>query len=167
MNYEKALKKLEEIGQQHLLKYYDELSAKEQETLLSQIDETDFSVIRFMDAEEQASGRGTINPLAAMQLCEIAEKEQHFTQVGLEAIRRGKVGAVLLAGGMGTRLGSDSPKGVYNIGVTKELFIFECLIRNLMRVTDMAGAPIYLFVMTSDKNHEETVRFFETLSYVG
>ena len=167
MNYEKTIKKLEEIGQQHLLKYYDELSAKEQEALLAQIDETDFSVIRFMDSEAQEEGRGKIEPLAAMQLSEIAAKEQHFTQVGLEAIRRGKVGAVLLAGGMGTRLGSDSPKGVYNIGVTKDLYIFECLIRNLMRVTDMAGNFVYLFVMTSDKNHEETVRFFETHSYFG
>ena len=167
MNYEKTLKKLEEIGQQHILKYYDELSATEQEALLTQIEETDFSVIRFLDATEQTSGRGKIEPLAAMQLSEIEEKEQHFTELGLEAIRQGKVGAVLLAGGMGTRLGSDSPKGVYNIGVTKDLYIFECLIRNLMRVTDRAGTPIYLFVMTSDKNHEETLQFFEAHSYFG
>jgi UDP-N-acetylglucosamine/UDP-N-acetylgalactosamine diphosphorylase len=74
---------------------------------------------------------------------------------------------VLLAGGMGTRLGSDAPKGVYNIGITKELYIFECLIRNMMRVTDAAENPIYLFVMTSDKNHEETVSFFEKHDYFG
>lgn len=167
MNYEKTLKMLEEIGQQHLLKYYDELSAQEQQKLLAQIKETDFSVIRFMDAQTESLSRGRIEPLAAMQIDEIEEKKQHFTDIGLEAIRANKVGAVLLAGGMGTRLGSDSPKGVYNIGVTKDLYIFECLIRNLMRVTALAGNPIHLFVMTSDKNHEETVSFFEKHDFFG
>lgn len=167
MNYENAVKMLGEIGQEHLLKYYDELSVQEQQNLLAQIEETDFSVIRFMNTETKPLSRGKIEPLAAMQLGEIEEKKGHFTNVGLEAIRSNKVGAVLLAGGMGTRLGSDSPKGVYNIGVTKELYIFECLIRNLMRVTDLAGNPIYLFVMTSDKNHEETVSFFEKHNYFG
>ena len=167
MNYEKTLKMLTEIGQEHLLKYYNELSEQQKEALLTQIEETDFSVIRFVDAGAETLGRGEISPLAAMQLGEIEEKKQHFTEIGLEAIREGKVGAVLLAGGMGTRLGSDSPKGVYNIGVTKDLYIFECLIRNLMRVTDAAGNPIYLFVMTSDKNHEETVSFFEKHNYLG
>jgi hypothetical protein len=70
MNYEKTLKKLEELGQQHLLKYYDELSEAEQEALLTQIEETDFSVIRFMDGEAQTDVRGKIEPLAAMQLSE-------------------------------------------------------------------------------------------------
>ena len=167
MNYEKTLKMLTKIGQEHLLKYYDELSEQQKEALLTQIEETDFSVIRFVDAEAEMLSRGEISPLAAMQLGEIEEKKQHFTDIGLEAIRAGKVGAVLLAGGMGTRLGSDSPKGVYNIGVTKDLYIFECLIRNLIRVTDMAGNPIYLFVMTSDKNHEETVSFFKAHEYFG
>jgi UDP-N-acetylglucosamine/UDP-N-acetylgalactosamine diphosphorylase len=68
---------------------------------------------------------------------------------------------------MGTRLGSDAPKGVYNIGKTKELFIFECLVRNLMEVTRQAGVFIHLFVMTSDKNHEATVSFFEEKKFFG
>ncbi len=167
MNYEKTLEMLKEIGQEHLLKYYDELSQQEKENLLAQIEETDFTVIKFLNSGKKSLGRGKIEPLAAMQLDEIEEKKERFTQIGLDAIRANKVGAVLLAGGMGTRLGSDSPKGVYNIGVTKELYIFECLINNLMRVTDMAGNPIYLFVMTSDKNHEETVSFFEAHNYFG
>ncbi len=167
MNYEQAWQKLSEIGQQHLLKYFDELSKEEQSALLTQIEETDFSIIRFLDKRQDSLKKGTIEPLKAMQLTEIEEKKDLFTQKGLEAIRANKVGAVLLAGGMGTRLGSDAPKGVYNIGVTKDLYIFECLIRNLMRVTSQAGNWIYLFVMTSDKNHEATVSFFEEHDYFG
>lgn len=167
MNYEMTLQMLEKIGQQHLLKYYNELTAQEQQELLAQIEETDFSVVQYMNAETGPVVRGEISPLAAMQLGEIEEKNAHFTEIGLSAIRANKVGAVLLAGGMGTRLGSDSPKGVYNIGVIRDLYIFECLICNLMRVTEQAGNPIYLFVMTSDKNHEETVSFFNQHEYFG
>ncbi len=92
---------------------------------------------------------------------------EDFTAVGLEAIRGGKVGAVLLAGGMGTRLGSDDPKGVYNVGITRDLYIFECLVHNLMDVVRRADAWIHLFVMTSDKNHEATVRFLTEHAFFG
>ncbi len=167
MNYEQAKQKLSEIGQQHLLKYYEELSEQEQKGLLAQIDETDFSVIRFLENRHDYAKRGVIEPITTMQLSEIESKEAHFREIGLDAIREGKVGAVLLAGGMGTRLGSDAPKGVYNIGLTRDLYIFECLMRNVMKVTETAGNPIYFFVMTSDKNHDTTVSFFEEHDYFG
>ena len=102
-----------------------------------------------------------------MQLPEIAAKKEEYTKTGLDAIRAGKVGAVLLAGGMGTRLGSDAPKGVYNIGLTKEVFIFQRLIENLLDVVHQAGAWIPLYVMTSDKNHETTTAFFKEKKYFG
>ena len=85
----------------------------------------------------------------------------------LEAIKAGKVGAILLAGGMGTRLGSDNPKGMYNVGVNRELYIFECLINNLMDVVKETGTYIHLFVMTSEKNNDATVSFFEEKDFFG
>ena len=166
MNYEQALDKLTKYGQQHLLHFYGELNEEQKQMLLSQIEATDFEVLASLDATHIME-RGKIAPLAAMQLPEIAEKKEMFRKVGLDAIRGDKVGAVLLAGGMGTRLGSDAPKGVYNIGVTKDLYIFECLIRNLLQVTAQAEHMIYLYVMTSDKNHEQTVAFFKEHQYFG
>lgn len=56
-----------------------------------------------------------------MELDEIEADYDTFKNTGVEAIKAGKVGAILLAGGMGTRLGSDNPKGMYNVGVNKEL----------------------------------------------
>lgn len=104
--------------------------------------------------------RGVITPISVTELSEISARYSEFSSAGLEEIRSGHVGAVLLAGGMGTRLGSDSPKGMFNIGLTRELYIFECLINNLMDVTRRAGNFIHLFVMTSDRNHDDTVDFF-------
>lgn len=166
MTLEQAKEKLKKINQEHLLKYYEELDGAGKASLLNQIEETDFSVIGTLK-ETGAAKKGAISPLAAMELSEIQEKKEKFEALGLEAIRQDKVGAVLLAGGMGTRLGSDSPKGVVDIGITKEKYIFQCLIENLMKVTDKANHFVHLFVMTSDKNHDATVSFFKEHNNFG
>ncbi|MCM1266937.1 MAG: UTP--glucose-1-phosphate uridylyltransferase [Bacteroidales bacterium] len=167
MTYREAYDKLERYGQQHVLRYYDELNEQEKEELLTQVAETDFEVLSLCGQKETLNPRGKIEPIAVMELPEIEAKKEEYTKIGLEAIRAGKVGAVLLAGGMGTRLGSDAPKGVYNIGLTKDVFIFQRLVENLLDVVEQAGAWIPLYVMTSDKNHDTTVSFFEEKHYFG
>lgn len=164
MNYSEAFDKLSAYGQTHLLKFYDELSDAERKSLLAQIEETDFSVIH---TDMHVTKRGVITPISVTELSEISARYSEFSSAGLEEIRSGHVGAVLLAGGMGTRLGSDSPKGMFNIGLTRELYIFECLINNLMDVTRRAGNFIHLFVMTSDRNHDDTVVFFREKKCFG
>lgn len=167
MNLTEAKAKLEKYGQEHVLKYYDELSEEQKEALLEQIAATDMSILDSCRHREELAKKGVISPLAAMQLSEIKEKEEEFTKVGLDAIRAGKVGAVLLAGGMGTRLGSDNPKGMYNVGLTRELYIFECLINNLLEVVRQADTWIHLFVMTSDKNNDATISFLKEHKFFG
>lgn len=167
MNYQEAYDKLEKYGQLHVLKYYEELSGYEKEALLEQIGHTDLKVLGQCRHKEELNPRGEITPIEVMQLKQIEERRDEFTQLGLEAIREGKVGAVLLAGGMGTRLGSDAPKGIYNIGLTKDVFIFQRLVENLMEVVRQAGTWIPLYVMTSDKNHEATTSFFREKNYFG
>ena len=167
MNYENARKKLEKYGQLHVLDYYDELTEEQKEALLRQIDETDFSVIRYAADPHGSQVRGKITPLGAMEIPEIEKNREYFTEVGLKALREQKIGAVLLAGGMGTRLGSDDPKCMYDIGITKPVYIMQRLIENLMDVVREAGVPVPLFIMTSDKNHEKTVGFMEEMDYFG
>ncbi len=166
MTYQEALEKLNRVGQSHVLRYYDELSQSEQKELLDQIDLTDFSVLNSIKDKSDLS-KGKITPIDAMDLKEIDSHREEFTRLGLEAIKAGKVGAVLLAGGMGTRLGSNDPKGLYNIGLTRDVYIFQRLIENLMDVTKAAGTWIHLFVMTSDKNHEKTVSFLKEKNFFG
>lgn len=166
MNYKEAYEKLQKYEQQHILQYYEELAAQEQEALLHQIEITDFDMLQYCK-NNTTNQKGTITPLAVMQLSEINEKREAYTKIGLDAIKRGTVGAVLLAGGMGTRLGSDNPKGMFDIGQTKPVYIFQRLIENLMDVVKVADTWVHLFVMTSDKNHEMTVKFFEKQDYFG
>ncbi|MGN0345992.1 MAG: UTP--glucose-1-phosphate uridylyltransferase [Lachnospiraceae bacterium] len=167
MTYEQAVEKLKPYGQLHILKYFEELDATRKEALLTQIDATDFSILENCKNGKIEIPKGIISPLQALEIAQIKEKEEEYTKLGLSAIQEGKVGAVLLAGGMGTRLGSDDPKGMYNIGITKDVFIFQRLVENLMDVTKQANAWIPLYIMTSDKNHEKTINFFAAHNYFG
>lgn len=167
MDYISALEKLKEYNQEHVLKYFDELNDDEKAELLQQIDDTDFSVLRLVNSGADEDKKGTISPLGAMQLDEIESRKDELSKIGLEAIKVGKTAAVLLAGGMGTRLGSDAPKGTYNIGITKDVYIFERLISNLMDVVNKAETYVHLFIMTSDKNNDATIEFFKEHKFFG
>lgn len=167
MNYNEALAKLKSCGQEHILKYYDELDSKEKESLLKQIEETDLTIVDSINHRDELNKRGVISPIDSMELPEIEKNKDKFYSLGIEAIKRGEVGAVLLAGGMGTRLGSDNPKGMYDIGLTKHVYIFQRLVENLMDVVRVADAFIPLYIMTSDKNNDATVNFFKEQNYFG
>lgn len=168
MNLEEAKKKLETFGQEHVLKYYDELTDAEKQELLTQIDETDFSVLENCKNLGKSEGRGQFSPLAAMQVSEIERRKDEFAAAGIKALKEGKVAACLLAGGMGTRLGSDNPKGMYDIGLTKPVFIFQRIIENLLDTVKQAdGAYIRLFIMTSEKNNDATINFLKEHNFFG
>ncbi len=147
-------------------KYLKPLIGKElPQKLVDQLNNMDWSYLELIHDREQK--RGKFAPLGAMELPEIENKKEQFKAVGLDAVKNCKVGAILLAGGQGTRLGFDKAKGMYNIGVNKELYIFEQLVENLKKVTDEAGAYVPLYVMTSDKNDEQTRTFFKEHNFFG
>ena len=167
MTYEEALTYLTAHGQQHLLRYYPTLTPAQQEHLLEQISNLHLERPQFQNREAAAQQRGHFAPLGAVTLEQIAEKADEYRRIGLQAIRDAKVGAVLLAGGQGSRLGFDHPKGMYNMGKTRDLYIFECLINNLMEVVHQADSWIHLFVMTSDKNNDATIAFLKEHDFFG
>lgn len=156
--------KLSLLNQAHLLKHIKDLNKNEQQELIEQLENLDFSVLNENVANEK---RGFIEPLFATTLQEIEKNKEHYKKIGIDAIKAGKVGTVLLAGGQGSRLGFEKPKGMFNIGENRELFIFECLINNLLDVVRETGTWIPLFVMTSTQNNKDTRDFFEEHNYFG
>lgn len=166
MTFEEAYAKMSAIGQEHVFRCYDELSETQKEALLQQVEETDFSVLDRINGNT-SDKRGVFSPLAAMQRNEIEAREQELHDTGVKAIKEGKTAALLLAGGMGTRLGSDNPKGMYDIGLTKPVYIFERIISNLLDVVKETDTWIRLFIMTSEKNHDATVNFLKEKNYFG
>ena len=168
MNYEQAKALLEKKGQTQLLKYYDELSAESQAKLLSAIEGLNWDFEDALANPEDLTGAGKdIHPISGLRHSEIEKRKAEFEAIGVEAIKAGKVAACLLAGGMGTRLGVDGPKGAYDIGITKSLYIFEQQMRNLQEVNEKCGVTVPLYIMTSDKNHEQTTSFWKEHGYFG
>ena len=166
MNYAQAEELLAAHGQTQLLDYYDELTDEQRACLLSDIAKLDFSVLENLHSDYSKT-LGKLSPADALSVDEVERNRAGFEEVGLEALRAGKVAAVLLAGGQGTRLGSSLPKGMFNIGVTRRLTIFEQQMNNIKEVTDRAGCMFHLFVMTSDLNDKATRAYFAENNYFG
>lgn len=157
----------EDDNQKYIKAMMEKNTTEQNEKLTKRLEEIDFSVLEHIERKETVNERGVFAPLDAVEVSEIEARGAEFKELGLKAIREGKVGAVLLAGGQGTRLGLDRPKGTLNIGVAKELYLFEQLLRNLMDVTDEAGVYVPLYIMTSNINNADTTAFFEENDYFG
>ena len=168
MNKQEAISILKEHNQEHVIKRLEALEDDAAKKLISQVAMIDWKVVESInDKSDSSSEDKKIEPLEAVEIKDIKANKEKYTAKGVEAIKNGKVAAVLLAGGQGTRLGLDKPKGTLNVGVNKDLFLFGQLIRNLLDVVDMTGAYVPLYIMTSDKNNEDTVAFFEEHNYFG
>ncbi|MBE7080775.1 MAG: UDPGP type 1 family protein [Clostridiales bacterium] len=168
MTYEQAKALLTEKNQLQLLTYYDELDDAGKKNLLDGIANIDWSFEDALANPVDMSGADRdLQPIDGYRRADIDARLPEFEAAGVEAIKAGKVAAVLLAGGMGTRLGVDGPKGAYDIGITKPLYIFEQQMKNLMEVTEKCGVTVPLYIMTSDKNHEQTTSFWKEHNYFG
>lgn len=166
MDYAAAVGKLKSLGQEHLLCYYEELDEEHKKLLLSNIEKTDFSVLGCINCGGEGA-TGELSPADMLDISCIEKNREKFEAAGLKAISKGKVAAVLLAGGQGSRLGFDAPKGAYNIGVTRPLSIFACQMNNILSVAKRAGYNFHLFVMTSEINDGYTRSFFAQNAYFG
>ncbi len=121
----------------------------------------------FLEPHKSYNSEEDIKPIDILLNDAVEEKRGEYEKIGLDTIRDGKLALVLLAGGQGTRLGYDHPKGMFNVGVNKDLYIFECLINNTMKVVEKAGCFVPFYIMTSSINNDETVAFFEEHNYFG
>lgn len=166
MDYESAYLLLSKYGQQHVLHYYDKIKDSQRAELLASVERIDFDTLGNVKKAE-ADKLGNVTVPEAVTLKQVKKMRSRYEEIGLTAIREGRVGAVLLAGGQGTRLGSDLPKGMFNIGETSELTIFECQMNSIKSVCKKAGANIHLFIMTSTRNDIVTREFFEKKDYFG
>ncbi len=166
MNYNAAYELLKGYNQLHLLEYYDELDENGRANLLFDIARTDFSVLKNLNTQNSLP-LGDLSPIDAINLDEMNKNRERYAIVGRECVQRGEVAAVLLAGGMGTRLGCSGAKGVFDMGINRSVSIFELQMENIKSVVKECGVYFPLFIMTSDKNDSETREFFKAHNYFG
>lgn len=167
MNFEERKNLLTEKNQAHLLHFFDELDDDQKQILLTQIDNIDWGFKQAFDHEKKSSDVSNIEEIDALHIDQIELNKDSYRATGLQAIRDGKLCLLLLAGGQGTRLGFDKPKGCFNVGNTKDLYIFQLLIEHTLDVVREADAYIPLYIMTSNINYKDTVTFFESHNYFG
>ena len=120
-------------GQEQLLKYWDTLDSKQQEALEKDIESIDFEL---MNSLYEAAGKpvtqsdlGELSPIPLADVATMGEQEKHrLYRKGMEILLKGKMAALTMAGGQGSRLGHDGPKGTYDIGLPthKSLFEIQC-----------------------------------------
>ena len=88
-------------------------------------------------------------------------------RIGQDLIRRGKVAAFTVAGGQGTRLGIDGPKGAVPVTPVGDRTLFEIFAKTVKAVRDRHGVGVPWYIMTSPANHQQTIAFMESHDYFG
>ena len=169
MNYIEASGKLASCGQEHLLAYWKELSKKERSALLEQIAAIEPEDLRRCgealgrDGNVPDSSKGKAPKVARLRSAALLKA----IAAGEKELRKGRVAALLVAGGQGSRLGYDGPKGCYPVGPISGAPLFYFHARKILARSIRYGAPIPFYVMTSEANNAATVACFEENDYFG
>ena len=169
-NLEEVKAILKKYGQEHLLNHYDKLDDAHKKKLLEQIDEIDFELANSLyesTKKETKNSKDEITPIDYLDKFKLGDKYKYYEDIGKRAIKEGKLAAVTMAGGQGTRLGHNGPKGTYDIGLDSHKSLFELLCDGLKEESKKYGVTIPWFIMTSKENNEATVNFFKEHKYFG
>lgn len=174
----RVLSRYEAAGQNHVLDNIKYLSSAEEERFLRELDtimvEELSSLFDSANRERQHEGRTDTTVMEPFDGSDVGSTSdvslvKSMRALGMTAIREGKVCALVLAGGQGTRLGFDGPKGMYKLIKNKSLFqlISERIIKlQILSKTNVADDPIIpWYIMTSPMNHSQTVTFFKEANF--
>ncbi len=168
--------RLDQIGQSHLLKFCDKLDQKRHERLLVELEGLDFSHIpawvqEYVTNDSPGAVPTEFEPApsypAEPHTADEREKYARARQTGQSLIAAGKVAGFVVAGGQGTRLGFDGPKGDFPISPIKKRTLFRLFAESLLAASEKYGVTIPWYVMTSPLNHAATVEIFESAGFFG
>ncbi len=159
---------LEKAGQAHVLRFWDTLGAAERDALLAQISEIDFGeVARMQRVLADKNVTATVTPRPAPVVKWTRRTYGEAFAAGEEQLRKGRVAVLLVAGGQGSRLGYEGPKGAYGIGPVSGMPLFYFHARKIVRLARLYGRPVPFYVMTSEVNDAATRACFEDHDYFG
>jgi UDP-N-acetylglucosamine/UDP-N-acetylgalactosamine diphosphorylase len=170
------IKNFQRAGQGHVFAFFDQLPAAGQQALLAEAAEIDLNelarLIRTLLAEKPTAGAGSVElaPAPYVPLPETggdADAWARAKAAGEAALRAGRVAAFTVAGGQGTRLGWDGPKGAFRVTPVKRKPLFQVFAEKLRAAGAHHGRPLHWFIMTSHANHEATGAFFTEHRYFG
>ena len=162
---------LQKYGQEHLLNSFNSLPKEKQSELLDAILTTDFKQMQklYETTKIKATFENVkLEPIAHITKADLSKEElEQYTSLGEDAIKAGKLAVVTMAGGQGTRLGHNGPKGTYDLGLDSHKSIFEILCDTMKEACKKYNVTIPWYLMTSDANNKDTIKFFEDHNYFG
>ncbi|MEM7452824.1 MAG: UDPGP type 1 family protein [Planctomycetota bacterium] len=160
--------------QSHLLAHWNKLDEPARKSLVAQIGGIDFELIGKLfskqdDGEqwEQLAARAEVPPAVTTADFNDPDSYERAYGIGADALRNGEVAMILTAGGQGSRLGFEHPKGMFPIGPVSDRTLFEMFFQHVMARAAQFDSKIPLLIMTSPPVHEETLGFLEGCDYYG
>jgi UDP-N-acetylglucosamine/UDP-N-acetylgalactosamine diphosphorylase len=162
------LHRLTRHRQEHVLARWDFLTVAGRESLVAQLAGIDFAELESLylrkdEPHTHLPPRERIAPLpGSLPGASAAERAR-----GEEALRRGEVAALLVAGGQGSRLGFDRPKGMFPVGPVSGVSLFQMHAEKTLALSRRYGKPVPLLVMTSPATHDETEAYFREHLFFG
>jgi UDP-N-acetylglucosamine/UDP-N-acetylgalactosamine diphosphorylase len=164
--------RLDAVGQSHLLRFHEDLDAASQRGLLDQIAGIELErlprlVEQYVKRKQAFAIPSDLEPAPCYARDAKTWNRADYRKKGEDLLRAGKIAAFTVAGGQGTRLGFDGPKGTFfGTAITKKP-LFRCLAEWILAAQKRFGTIIPWYVMTSPLNHAETVAFFQHHGYFG
>jgi len=170
------IEKFQRAGQGQVFAHFDQLPAAGQRHLLEQAAEIDLAEMERLNRTLVAKGAAAgvdlsdLSPAPYEPLPEHEGDPQAWARAkvaGEEALRAGRVAAFTVAGGQGTRLGYDGPKGTFPVTPLKQKPLFQVFAEKIRAAGTRYGRPLHWFIMTSHQNHEATEAFFTDRRFFG
>lgn len=164
--------KLSKYHQLHLLQNYDKFNEEDKNKLIKQINSIDFELITKLYEQATKNKKEQTNDIiepidvVTKEYLTIEEKRE-YQKIGEQIIRNNQYAVVTFAGGQGTRLGYNGPKGTFIVDLNPPKSIFELHCDNLKKTYDKYQVYIPWYIMTSKDNHEDTIKFFKQNNYFG
>lgn len=168
--YEKTIESVYRFNQEHVFEYWKELNNKQRKELLDELSGIDFQLMDdlFTHRNEITAKRG-FTPAPYIPLPESCDDDKYkkAKEAGIEFIKQGNVAALLVAGGQGSRLGFDGPKGIFPVGPVSGKSLFRIHAEKILKSSRKYGTVIPWYIMTSVENHDATTKYFSENKYFG
>ena len=158
--------------QENLLRFIDKLDNNKKEKIIKQILNLDFTQLNKLYEETKSSAEIINKKIENIKYVDeyklSDEAKEKYTNIGEKVIKNNQYAVVTMAGGQGTRLEHNGPKGTFKVDVDPEpKYLFQILAENLQRANKKYNVILPWYIMTSTENNEETVNFFEKHEYFG
>lgn len=169
----KARQRLAEYDQEHVLRFWDTLDETGKKALLAQIDTVDFTLMdrlinQWVRKKPTPESFEHISPVPVIPKADLNRHDARDAwDAGEEALRRGRVGLFLVAGGQGSRLGFPGPKGAYPIGPVSQRSLFAFHAEKIHNIQRRYGCILPWYVMVSETNSAATRAFFRENDFFG